>query len=71
MIVGSEDPLTDQAHALLDSLGPRVTLTTIAGAGHHPQVTHAGALARAIGQHPLATPALARRGTVDTGFGVS
>lgn len=56
VIIGSEDPLANRAAALLDSLGPRVTLTTIPGAGHHPQLTHPDALSGAIGQHPLATP---------------
>ncbi|MEU2253953.1 alpha/beta fold hydrolase [Nocardia xishanensis] len=57
VIVGSEDGLTDQAHALLKSLRTRVELTTIRGAGHHPQLTHPEVLANAIG-HPVSVTSI-------------
>lgn len=47
VIVGSEDPPTPEGRALLDAL-PQVTVTVIAGAGHHPQLTHPEEVARAI-----------------------
>lgn len=45
VIVGTDDALSEEGKSLVDSLGPRVEVTTIAGAGHHPQLTHADALA--------------------------
>ncbi|GAA0343386.1 alpha/beta fold hydrolase [Actinoallomurus spadix] len=50
IIVGSDDPLTPEGRALVDTL-PRVTVTTIPGAGHHPQLTHPDDLARAVREH--------------------
>lgn len=43
IIVGADDPLTDEGLALLESL-PGVALSIISGAGHHPQLTHADEL---------------------------
>ncbi|MFX0579776.1 alpha/beta fold hydrolase [Nocardia nepalensis] len=54
VITGSADPLTDEAHALLESLAPRIEFSTIDGAGHHPQLTHPDAVARAIAGHEQA-----------------
>ena len=56
VIVGADDPLTPEARTLLDGL-PRVTVTVIAGAGHHPQLTHPGELAHAIAEFTARTPA--------------
>ena len=56
VIVGADDPLTPEARTLLDSL-PQVTVTVIAGAGHHPQLTHPGELADAIAEFTARTPA--------------
>ncbi|MEQ4722181.1 alpha/beta fold hydrolase [Nonomuraea sp. B19D2] len=53
VIVGTEDPLTGQGRALLDTLGTRARVTTIEGAGHHPQLTHAEELAGAIQEGAL------------------
>lgn len=47
VVVGSRDPLTAEGRALVERL-PRVTVTVVDGAGHHPQVTHPGEVARAI-----------------------
>ncbi|MDL4822013.1 alpha/beta fold hydrolase [Actinomadura opuntiae] len=56
-ITGTEDPLTGDGRALIDSFGERATVTVIEGAGHHPQLTHGQELARAIGGHlPSARP---------------
>ncbi|MEV4111268.1 alpha/beta fold hydrolase [Nonomuraea sp. NPDC049695] len=52
VIVGADDPLTGEGRALLDSLGTRARVTTIKGAGHHPQLTHAEELAGAIRELP-------------------
>ncbi|MFJ5833691.1 alpha/beta fold hydrolase [Streptomyces sp. NPDC093089] len=49
IVVGSDDPLTPEGRSLLDAL-PHVTVTVIAGAGHHPQLTHAEDVARAVGE---------------------
>lgn len=51
VIVGSDDPLTPQGQALLDAL-PRATVTALAGAGHHPQLTHPADVAKAIVSAP-------------------
>ncbi|WP_211369763.1 alpha/beta fold hydrolase [Nonomuraea turkmeniaca] len=48
VIVGSADPLSAEGQELVDALGTRATVTTISGAGHHPQLTHGEELARAI-----------------------
>jgi pimeloyl-ACP methyl ester carboxylesterase/nucleoside-diphosphate-sugar epimerase len=48
VIVGTEDPLTGEGRALLDTLGTRVKVTTISGAGHHPHLTHGEELTEAI-----------------------
>ncbi|MDP4502293.1 alpha/beta fold hydrolase [Nonomuraea turcica] len=53
VIVGSEDPLTGEGRALVDTLGPRASVSTIAGAGHHPQLTDGEELARTIREHAL------------------
>lgn len=47
IIVGSEDPLAENC---LQSLGSnsRIVVTTIAGAGHHPHITHPDDVSRAI-----------------------
>ncbi|MEV4126572.1 alpha/beta fold hydrolase [Nocardia sp. NPDC049707] len=45
VITGSADPLTP---ALLESLSPRTEFSTIAGAAHHPQLTHPVELANTI-----------------------
>ncbi|MGW5732962.1 MULTISPECIES: alpha/beta fold hydrolase [Streptomyces] len=50
VIVGSEDPLTREGRALLGTL-PHATVTVLAGAGHHPQLTHPDDVALAIGKH--------------------
>ncbi|GII52076.1 hypothetical protein Pth03_04650 [Planotetraspora thailandica] len=47
VVVGADDPLTPDGRMLLDAL-PHVTLTVIAGAGHHPQLTHPREVAQAI-----------------------
>lgn len=47
VIVGSDDPLTVEAMALLDGL-PQADVSVIAGAGHHPQLTHPMETAHAI-----------------------
>ncbi|SCG40007.1 alpha/beta fold hydrolase [Micromonospora coxensis] len=46
LVVGEHDPLSPEA---LAALGDRHRVTTIPGAGHHPQLTHPGELADAIG----------------------
>ncbi|MEU8529133.1 alpha/beta fold hydrolase [Streptomyces sp. NPDC048629] len=48
IITGSRDPLAAEGQSLLDAL-PHATVTVIAGAGHHPQLTHPQDVARAIG----------------------
>ncbi|SEL20496.1 alpha/beta fold hydrolase [Nonomuraea pusilla] len=48
VVVGADDPLTTEGRALLDAL-PRATVTVVPGAGHHPQLTHPGEVAQAIG----------------------
>ncbi|WP_327583870.1 alpha/beta fold hydrolase [Nonomuraea sp. NBC_00507] len=53
VIVGSEDPLSGEGRALVDTLGPRASVSTIAGVGHHPQLTHGEELARTIREHAL------------------
>ncbi|MBO4207413.1 alpha/beta fold hydrolase [Micromonospora echinofusca] len=53
LIVGADDPLTDDARRLLDGL-THVSVTTISGAGHHPQLTHPTETARAIDRAPAA-----------------
>ncbi|MFJ9717028.1 alpha/beta fold hydrolase [Streptomyces sp. NPDC101213] len=55
VIVGSRDPLTPEGRALLDAL-PRATVTVVADAGHHPQLTHPEEVAQAVQAH-LHTPA--------------
>ncbi|WP_418960327.1 alpha/beta fold hydrolase [Streptomyces tritici] len=49
IVAGSHDPLTAEAQSLLDTL-PHVTVTALADAGHHPQLTHPEAVARAIAE---------------------
>ncbi|WP_426368487.1 alpha/beta fold hydrolase [Streptomyces sp. E-08] len=51
IVTGSDDPLTSEGRALLDTL-PHATVTVIDGAGHHPQLTHAEDVAQAIGEVP-------------------
>lgn len=48
VIVGEHDPLAPDALPQLGALGDRLTLTTIPGAGHYPQLTHAEQLVAAI-----------------------
>jgi pimeloyl-ACP methyl ester carboxylesterase len=48
VIVGSQDPLAAWSAEALDPLGPRLTLTVLDGAGHHPQVTHPARVAAAL-----------------------
>ncbi|MEN3539043.1 alpha/beta fold hydrolase [Microbispora sp. ZYX-F-249] len=48
VVVGSRDPLAPEGLALVDTL-PRVTVTVIPGAGHHPQLTHPERVAEALG----------------------
>ncbi|UED88164.1 alpha/beta fold hydrolase [Streptomyces profundus] len=48
VVVGADDPLSPEGVALLAAL-PRATVAVVDGAGHHPQVTHPGEVARAIG----------------------
>ncbi|MFF3604301.1 alpha/beta fold hydrolase [Streptomyces sp. NPDC002463] len=56
IVTGSDDPLTVDGQSLLDTL-PHATVTVIAGAGHHPQLTHPQDVAQAIGdQTPFAHP---------------
>ncbi|MGW4702450.1 alpha/beta fold hydrolase [Streptomyces sp. NPDC004285] len=47
VVTGSEDPLSPEGRSPLDGL-PHATVTVIAGAGHHPQLTHPEEVARAI-----------------------
>ncbi|MCO5997945.1 alpha/beta fold hydrolase [Actinoallomurus rhizosphaericola] len=54
VIAGSRDPLTPEGLALLDTL-PQVTVTIVAGAGHHPQLTHPEDVARAV-RDPAPSP---------------
>ncbi|MFE7332589.1 alpha/beta fold hydrolase [Streptomyces sp. NPDC057565] len=54
IILGSHDPLTVEGQSLLDAL-PHATVTVIAGAGHHPQLTHPEEVAQAIGEQ-IASP---------------
>ncbi|MFV5995302.1 alpha/beta fold hydrolase [Streptomyces sp. NPDC056231] len=49
IVMGSHDPLTIDGQSLLDTL-PHATVTVIAGAGHHPQLTHPEDVAQAIGE---------------------
>ncbi|MEV4760959.1 alpha/beta fold hydrolase [Micromonospora sp. NPDC049559] len=51
VVVGGDDPLTPEARALLEAR-PRTVVTVVAGAGHHPQLTHPADLARAISGSP-------------------
>ncbi|GGM53574.1 hypothetical protein GCM10011608_43070 [Micromonospora sonchi] len=51
VIVGGDDPLTPEARALLETL-PQAGVSVIAGAGHHPQLTHPADVARAISRPP-------------------
>ncbi|MVU78600.1 alpha/beta fold hydrolase [Nocardia sp. ET3-3] len=53
VITGSDDPLTDEARDLLESLGPRIEVTAVAGAGHHPQLTHPEELTTALTRHTV------------------
>ncbi|MFG3039239.1 alpha/beta fold hydrolase [Streptomyces sp. NPDC048330] len=48
IVVGSRDPLTAEGESLLSAL-PDATVTVIAGAGHHPQLTHPDEVAQAVG----------------------
>ncbi|MGW3233758.1 alpha/beta fold hydrolase [Kitasatospora sp. NPDC001095] len=48
IVLGSDDPLTVEGQSLLDTL-PHATVTVVAGAGHHPQLTHPEVVAQAIG----------------------
>jgi pimeloyl-ACP methyl ester carboxylesterase/nucleoside-diphosphate-sugar epimerase len=50
LVVGSDDPLSPEGQALLDTL-PRASVTVIAGAGHHPQLTHPEDVAQALSEH--------------------
>lgn len=47
IVTGSEDPLTQSAARELGAL-PNVTLLSLPGAGHHPQLTHGDALIRLL-----------------------
>ncbi|WP_067855818.1 alpha/beta fold hydrolase [Nocardia shimofusensis] len=49
IVVGTEDPLAPWAVDLLTGFGSRARITTIDGAGHHPQLTHPERLATLIG----------------------
>ncbi|MCX4538056.1 alpha/beta fold hydrolase (plasmid) [Streptomyces sp. NBC_00841] len=49
IVMGSHDPLTVEGKSLLDTL-PHAAVTVIAGAGHHPQLTHPEDVAQAIGE---------------------
>ncbi|MCP2169747.1 alpha/beta fold hydrolase [Goodfellowiella coeruleoviolacea] len=55
VIVGADDPLGPAERQLLETL-PRATVTAIAGAGHHPHLTHPAEVAAAIGGAPVDTP---------------
>ncbi|WP_169985942.1 alpha/beta fold hydrolase [Microbispora sp. H10836] len=48
VVVGSRDPLSPEGRALVDTL-PRVTVTVVPDAGHHPQLTHPEEVAEAVG----------------------
>ncbi|MER6947526.1 alpha/beta fold hydrolase [Nonomuraea sp. NPDC000554] len=50
VIVGADDPLTPEGRMLVDAL-PHAAVTVIAGAGHHPQLTHPLDVAQAIHEH--------------------
>lgn len=58
VIVGADDPLTPEGRMLLDSLPQAAAVTVIAGAGHHPQLTHPRDLAQAIQAHATASGTL-------------
>ncbi|MFE7712334.1 alpha/beta fold hydrolase [Streptomyces sp. NPDC057486] len=62
IVLGSHDPLTVEGQSLLDAL-PHATVTVIAGAGHHPQLTHPEEVAQAIGEQ-TASPGLQGEGGV-------
>jgi pimeloyl-ACP methyl ester carboxylesterase/nucleoside-diphosphate-sugar epimerase len=47
LLVGAHDPLTNAAGRLLDGLR-HVSVTTISGAGHHPQLSHETEVVRGI-----------------------
>lgn len=53
IIVGSEYPLSPWAADVVSGLGPRARISTIDGAGHHPQLTHPQRLAKLIGDDAL------------------
>ncbi|MGW6391727.1 alpha/beta fold hydrolase [Streptomyces sp. NPDC055103] len=53
IVTGSRDPLTTDGQSFLDAL-PHATVTVIAGAGHHPQLTHPQDVAQAIGERSAA-----------------
>ena len=49
LVAGEHDPLASDATAGLAVLGDRLSVTTIEGAGHYPQLTHREELVGAIG----------------------
>ncbi|MFF0201341.1 alpha/beta fold hydrolase [Streptomyces sp. NPDC005017] len=49
VVVGSHDPLSEEGRSLLDTL-PHATVTVVAEAGHHPQLTHPEDVAQLIGE---------------------
>ncbi|MFQ6398561.1 alpha/beta fold hydrolase [Nocardia sp. KC 131] len=51
VIVGDQDPLAEWAPAMLDTLGSRIRISTIPGAGHYPHITHPQELVNTILEH--------------------
>ena len=59
IVTGSEDPLASEIVAQL-AARPNVELVTVAGAGHHPQLTHGDALMELL-RRPVREGAAASR----------
>ncbi|MFI7130634.1 alpha/beta fold hydrolase [Nonomuraea sp. NPDC050153] len=55
VVVGADDPLTAEGRMLLDAL-PRATVTVVADARHHPQLTHTDEVAGAIREWTAPSP---------------
>ncbi|HLT62249.1 MAG TPA: alpha/beta fold hydrolase, partial [Microlunatus sp.] len=54
VVVGEHDPLADDA--AVELAGPDIPVAVIAGAGHHPQLTHPADLIQALTAEESATP---------------
>lgn len=57
LVVGEHDALSSEAMTALASLGHRLRITTIPGAGHYPQLTHPAQLIDALDAADVALPA--------------